>query len=62
MSKITNFVAGVFREMKRVRWLTISELVRNTGIILSIMTLFGMFFLVSDFIFLIMLRAPGYGV
>ncbi len=62
MSKITNFVAGVFREMKRVRWLTISELVRNTGIVLSIMTLFGLFFLVSDFIVLNMLRALGFGV
>lgn len=62
MSKIINFFTGVARETKRVRWLTVSELTTNTGIVLSIVSLFGLFFMVSDFLILNMLRALGFGV
>ena len=62
MSKIINFFTGVARETKRVRWLTVGELTTNTGIVLSIVALFGLFFMVSDFLILNMLRALGFGV
>lgn len=61
MSKITQFFSGVVRETKRVRWLSLGELMSNTGIVLSIVTLFGLFFLVADFIVLNMLRLLGFG-
>lgn len=62
MSKIINFFTGVARETKRVRWLTVAELTTNTGIVLAIVSLFGIFFMISDFLILNMLRAIGFGV
>lgn len=50
MKKMMQFFAGVKKEMKKVRWLTKKEMITYSIATLSIMAVFALFFLMSDFI------------
>ena len=50
MKKIRKFLAGVKKEMDKVRWLTKKEMVTYSVATLSIMIVFALFFFMSDFV------------
>ena len=59
MSKIGEFFPGVIREARRVRWLKLNDIISFTGVVLTIIALFSIYFVMADFIVISMLRALG---
>lgn len=51
MKKIKAFIAGVFKELKRIKWPTKKEMVKYTGATLVILVLFAGLFSLLDILF-----------
>lgn len=51
MSKVTNYFHDIGKELKRVKWPTIKEVVKNTGATIFFTVFFALFFYFVDIAF-----------